>query len=125
MNWVVEGVHRESSFSPFDFSIFGNCPHKALRSGEITYFKGCSVLPKTPYAGIISEPTLTMTRKTVSHRTATYVECAHAQKANHVIPLTASLTPLYLGVFPTRETDTITGQDCTADWSGTATLVPP
>ena len=80
---------------------------------------------RSPYAGIISGPTLTMTRKTVSHRTATYVECARAQKANHVIPLTASLTPLYLGVFPTRETDTITGQDCTADWSGTATSVPP
>ena len=66
-----------------------------------------------------------MTRKTASHLMATYVACAHAQKASHVIPLTASLTLLYRGASLIRETDTITGRGCTADWSGTGTLVPP
>lgn len=66
-----------------------------------------------------------MTRKTVIHPTAIYVEFAHAQKASHVTRLTVSLAPLYLGVFHIRETDTITGRDCTADLSGTGTSVPP
>lgn len=48
MNCVVESVHCEPSFSPFDFSIFVNFPHKALRSGEVTSLKACSVLLKTP-----------------------------------------------------------------------------
>lgn len=66
-----------------------------------------------------------MTRKTACQLTATYVAYAHAQKASHVIPLTASLTLLYHGAFLIRETDTITGRGCTADWSGTGTLVLP
>ena len=50
---------------------------------------------------------------------------AHAQKANHVTPLTGSLTPLYHGAFLIRETGIITGQGCTAGSSWTDTSVPP
>ena len=74
---------------------------------------------------LLTEPTHITTKRTAAHLRENYAAYAHAQKANHVTPLTDSLTPLYHGVFLIRETGIITGQGCTAGSSWTDTSVPP
>ena len=74
---------------------------------------------------LLTVPTHITTKRTAAHLKEIYVAYAHAQKADHVTPLTDSLTPLYHGAFLIRETDITTGQGYTAGSSWTDTSVPP
>ena len=58
-------------------------------------------------------------------RTGHFEGCVHVQRRrNRVTRPTVSITHSFLGAYRTQGTDTITGQDCTVDWSGTGSSAP-
>ena len=58
-------------------------------------------------------------------RPARCVECVRAPRVSRVIRCIVSSTPSFRGVCRTLGTVTTTGQDCTEDWSGTASSARP